>query len=213
MPSSTNGQLMSSRRLTRPPTFSLLSLLDDDELDETEQIRIIREIQKKSPRRLIDERWDWPSRARGEQLPPPGTWNKWLFLGGRGSGKTRAGAEWLRAKIEGGVSNAAIVGATAADARDIMVLGPAGLLAISPPSFRPSYEPSKRRVIWPNGAVAMIFSADEPERLRGHQHEIAWLDEVASWRYARDAYEMLMFGLRLGENPQIVVTTTPRPVD
>lgn len=157
--------------------------------------------------------YDWPRRARAEQLPPKGEWQKWLYLAGRGAGKTRSGAEWVRARIVSGAKTAALIGATAADARDIMILGPAGLLAISPPDFRPDYEPSKRRLTWPNGATAMIFSADEPDRLRGHQEEIAWCDEIASWRYAREAYEMLMLGLRLGDNPQIVVTTTPKPVE
>jgi predicted phage terminase large subunit-like protein len=105
------------------------------------------------------------------------------------------------------------VGATVADVRDVMVHGPAGLVAISPPWNKPTPILSRRRIEWRNGAVAMLFSADEPDHLRGHQHDVAWCDEVAAWRYARDAWEMLMLGLRLGKNPRVVVTTTPKPVD
>jgi phage terminase large subunit-like protein len=112
-----------------------------------------------------------------------------------------------------GCSRIALVAPTAADARDIMVLGESGIMAISPPWNKPTAVLTRRRLEWPNGAVATLFSADEPERLRGHQHDAAWCDEVCAWRYARDAYDMLMLGLRLGGNPRVVVTTTPRPVD
>src|SRR5213078_4539528 len=101
--------------------------------------------------------------------------------------------------------------ATAADARDVMVEGESGILAISHPKFRPVYEPSKRRLTWPNGAIATTYSADEPNRLRGPQHDLAWCDELAAWRYPA-AWDMLMFGLRLGDDPRVVVTTTPRPI-
>ena len=104
----------------------------------------------------------------------------------------------------------ALVAPTAADARSIMVEGESGILAISPSWDRPRYEPSKRRLTWPNGAVATLYSADEPERLRGPQHDTAWCDELASWRYP-EAWDMLMFGLRSGSDPRVVVTTTPRP--
>lgn len=135
-----------------------------------------------------------------------------MLNAGRGFGKTRCGAEWVRGRIESGeVRRVALVGATAADARDTMVLGESGLLSVCPPWNMPKYEPSKRRLTWPNGAYAMLFSADEPDRLRGLQHEIAWCDELASWQYP-EAWDMLMFGLRLGKNPQCVVTTTPKPV-
>lgn len=106
----------------------------------------------------------------------------------------------------------ALVGPTAADARDVMIEGESGLLAISPPWFRPLYEPSKRRLTWPNGAIATAYSADEPNRLRGPQHDLAWADELAAWRYLVEAWDMLQFGLRLGMNPRLVVTTTPRPL-
>ncbi len=116
----------------------------------------------------------WPAWARPSQLPPAGGWRYWLFLAGRGAGKTRAGAEWVRRLVEDeGVMRIALVAPTAADARDVMVLGESGIVAVSPPWNRPLYEPSKRRVVWPNGAQAMLYSAEEPDRLRGPQHEAA----------------------------------------
>ena len=156
-------------------------------------------------------KYEWPYRARPEQLPPPGDWRVWLLLAGRGFGKTRTGAELVRARIGAHTARrVALVAPTAADARDVMVEGESGLLAIAPPGERPLYEPSKRRLTWPNGAVATTYSADEPERLRGPQHDFAWCDELAAWRYP-EAWDMLMFGLRLGDDPRAVVTTTPRP--
>jgi phage terminase large subunit-like protein len=155
--------------------------------------------------------YHWEFWARPAQLPPPGGWRVWLIRAGRGFGKTRAGAEWVRAQIEGGrARRVALVGETAADARDVMVEGESGLLAIAPPWCRPRYEPSKRRLTWPNGAIATTYSADDPEQLRGPQHDAAWADEVAKWRHA-DAWDQLMLGLRLGRHPRCVATTTPRP--
>jgi phage terminase large subunit-like protein len=155
----------------------------------------------------------WRFWARPAQLAPSGTWTTWLILAGRGFGKTRTGAEWIRARVESGKARRiALVGATAGDVRDVMVEGPAGLLAISPHWFRPLYEPSKRRLTWPNGAVATTFTADKPDRLRGPQHDTAWCDELAAWRYPDDAWDNLQFGLRLGDHPQACVTTTPRPI-
>lgn len=154
---------------------------------------------------------DWPFWARPAQLPPPGDWTVWLRMAGRGEGKTRSGAEWCRAQAEampGSIGH--LVAPTAADVRDVMVEGPSGMLAVAPPDQRPSYEPSKRRLTWPNGSTALLFSADEPERLRGPQCHWAWADEVAAWRYA-EAWDQLLFGLRLGTRPRVVATTTPRP--
>ncbi|MCL6640250.1 MAG: terminase family protein, partial [Candidatus Rokubacteria bacterium] len=156
--------------------------------------------------------YDWRFWARPEQLPPEGDWRVWLLLAGRGFGKTRTGAEWVRAQVESGrCGRLALVAPTAADVRDVMVEGESGILAVSPPWFRPVYEPSKRRLTWPNGAIATTYSADEPDRLRGPQHDGAWCDEIASWKYP-EAWDMLMFGLRLGRDPRVVVTTTPKPV-
>src|SRR5499426_701775 len=154
---------------------------------------------------------EWPFWARPNQLSPDGEWRGWLVLAGRGFGKTRTGAEMIRARVTARTARRlALVAPTAGDARDVMVEGESGILAISPPWERPRYEPSKRRLTWPNGAMATLFSADEPERLRGPQHDGAWCDELASWRYP-EAWDMLMFGLRLGVDPRVVVTTTPRP--
>ncbi|HZT50895.1 MAG TPA: terminase family protein [Stellaceae bacterium] len=154
---------------------------------------------------------DWRFWARPNQLPPSGEWRVWVLLAGRGFGKMRSGAEFVRARVETGrASRVALVGPTAADVRDVMIEGESGLLAIAPPDRRPDYEPSKRRLTWPNGAVALAFSADQPERLRGPQHDLAWCDELAVWRYAA-AWDNLLLGLRLGPDPRVVVTTTPRP--
>lgn len=155
----------------------------------------------------------WGFWARSNQLEPAGFWEIWLILAGRGFGKTRTGAETVRGRVEANkAGRIALIAPTAADARDVMVEGESGILAVSPKWFRPIYEPSKRRLTWPNGAVATTYSADEPERLRGPQHDFAWFDEFCAWRYIQEAYDMAMFGLRLGDNPQAVVTTTPKPV-
>jgi phage terminase large subunit-like protein len=136
----------------------------------------------------------------------------WLLLAGRGFGKTRTGAEYVRSKVESGeAGRIALVAPTAADARDVMIEGESGILAISPPWFEPKYEPSKRRLTWPNGAIATAYSADEPRRLRGPQHDLAYCDEIAAWEYP-EAWDQLLLGLRLGKDPRAVVTTTPRPV-
>jgi hypothetical protein len=173
-------------------------------------------------------RWDWYAegcpcgvaagacrehpRARAAQRPPVGEWRVWLILAGRGFGKTVSAAQWVRHRVETGqAKRVAIVGATAADVRDVMVEGPSGLLAVCPPWNRPRYEPSKRRLTWPGGAIATTFSADEPERLRGPQSDCAWIDELAAFRYPA-AVDNLLFGLRLGEDPRLCITTTPKPV-
>ena len=165
----------------------------------------------------------WEMQARDDQLPPcraigGGPWTVWLVMGGRGAGKTRTGAEWVRGLALGlpGFSHApvgriALVGETAADVRDVMIEGVSGLLAIHARDERPTWEPSRRRLAWPNGATAQTFSAEDPESLRGPQFECAWLDELAKWRHAEETFDMLQFGLRLGHHPRQVVTTTPRP--
>ena len=160
---------------------------------------------------LAEIYFKWSEWARPTQLPPPGDWRVWLLLAGRGFGKTRAGAEYVRARVKAGARRIALVGPTAEDTRDIMVEGDSGILAISPPEEGPRYVPSKRRVVWPNGAIAALYSADEPRRLRGPQHDTAWCDELAAWRYP-ETWDMLMFGLRAGTDPRAVVTTTPRPI-
>jgi phage terminase large subunit-like protein len=156
--------------------------------------------------------YTWRAWARPSQLPPAGAWRIWLLLAGRGFGKTRSGAEFVREQVAlAAATRVALVAPTAADARDVMVEGESGILAISPSGERPRYEPSKRRLTWPNGAIATLFSADEPERLRGPQFDLAWCDELAAWRYPA-AWDMLRMGVRLGTDPRIVATTTPKPV-
>ena len=186
-------------------TASLLEQLAD--LPKAEVDALIRAM---APGEANAFEYDWRYRARPEQLPPAGSWRVWLLMAGRGFGKTRCGAEWVRAEVKAGRRRIALVGPTAADARNVMVEGESGILAISPDPERPLYEPSKRRLTWPNGAVATTYSADEPERLRGPQHDAAWCDELGAWRYP-EAWDMLMFGMRLGADPRTVVTTTPRP--
>lgn len=155
----------------------------------------------------------------GHQLPPDGEWKTWVILGGRGAGKTRAGAEWVRSMVEGAkpldvgrASRVALVGETLEQVREVMVHGESGILACSPPDRKPVWQETRRRLIWPNGAVALAFSAHDPERLRGPQFDAAWVDELAKWKNAEATWDMLQFGLRLGEHPQQVVTTTPRNV-
>ena len=155
--------------------------------------------------------YDWRVWQRPKQRTPKGDWSIWLILAGRGFGKTRTGAEWVREQVAlGNARRIALVGPTAADVRDTMIEGESGLLSVFPPDERPRYEPSKRRVTFHNGAMATAYSADEPDRLRGPNHDLAWCDELAAWRYP-DAWDMLIFGLRIGHHPQALVTTTPRP--
>ena len=156
--------------------------------------------------------YDWKFWARPNQLPPAGDWRYWLLLAGRGFGKTRTGAETIRSWVDRPGLIIHLVAPTAADARDVMVEGPAGLMSCYPPSERPIYEPSKRLVTFRNGSVAHTFSADEPERLRGPQCHFFWADEAAAWRFSEDAWDNLMFGFRLGDNPRGVITTTPKPI-
>jgi phage terminase large subunit-like protein len=164
--------------------------------------------------------WDWSVWGRPEQQTPEGDWAVWMYLGGRGAGKTRAAAEWVREQAKyttTGQRRFALVARTAADVRDVIVEGESGILNVSPPSERPLYEPSKRRLTWPNGNTATCFTADEPDSLRGPQFTHAWGDEIAAWRQTPDAAGMTAFdnlrvGTRLGSNPQIMVTTTPKRV-
>jgi phage terminase large subunit-like protein len=166
--------------------------------------------------------FDWPSIARPEQrMPVDDDWTVWLYLAGRGAGKTRSGAEGVREWIETGrCRRVALIAPTAADARDVMIEGASGILAVCPPSNRPTFEPSKRRLTWPSssgpssGAIATVYSAEEADRLRGPQHDGLWADELAAWpaKDAQTVWDMAMFGLRVGRRPRAIVTTTPRPV-
>ncbi|MDO5528349.1 MAG: terminase family protein [Paracoccus sp. (in: a-proteobacteria)] len=157
--------------------------------------------------------------ALPHQLPPEGDWKSWVIMGGRGAGKTRAGAEWVRRMVEGPTASApgscrrvALIGETFDQAREVMVMGDSGILACSPPDRRPVWEAGRRRLVWANGATATVYSAHEPEALRGPQFDAAWVDELAKWKKAEETWDMLQFALRLGTHPQQVVTTTPRNV-
>lgn len=171
-----------------------------------------------TPEQIEAAHKEWLLRGRIEQIPPRGDWNGWLIIGGRGSGKTKAGSEWINALVRGlpvfskaRIGQIALVGETIADVRDVMVEGPSGILASAIKGQRPKFEVSRRRVVWPNGAVAMLFSAEDPESLRGPQFEAAWCDELAKWRHDEATFDMLQFGLRLGDWPRQLITTTPKP--
>ena len=163
--------------------------------------------------------YSWEFFSRPEQRAPEGDWKTWLILAGRGFGKTRAGSEFIRQMVCGPTPEApgkcrriALIGETAKDTRDVMVEGDSGIMGVHPPAFRPLYEPSKARLTWPNGAEATLYNATEPDQLRGPQFDLAWLDELAKWRYADETWDMLQFGLRLGAHPRQIITTTPRPI-
>lgn len=158
--------------------------------------------------------------AHEHQLPPEGDWRSWVILGGRGAGKTRAGAEWVRSMVEGSrplskgkCRRLALVGETFDQVREVMIYGDSGIMACTPPDRKPKWVASRRCLVWPNGAEAMAFSAHDAEGLRGPQFDGAWVDELAKWKKARETWDMLQFGLRLGEHPQVCVTTTPRNVE
>lgn len=157
--------------------------------------------------------YHWPSHARPEQLPPAGDWLVWLILAGRGWGKTRTGAEWLKTvALDTPRSRWAVVAPTFADGRDTCIEGDSGILSVLPKDRIRTWNRSLGELILANGSRIKLFSADEPERLRGPQHHGAWCDEPASWRYGLEAWDQLQFGLRLGEHPRTVVTGTPKPV-
>ena len=163
--------------------------------------------------------WIFEFWALPHQIPPEGTWRTWLIMGGRGAGKTRAGAEWVRSVVEGAgpedpgtARRVALVGETLDQAREVMVFGESGILACSPPDRRPEWQATRKRLEWPNGAVAQVLSAHDPESLRGPQFDAAWADELAKWPRAAETWDMLQFALRLGEDPRACVTTTPRNV-
>jgi phage terminase large subunit-like protein len=162
---------------------------------------------------------EWFGLAHPDQYPLPGAHDTWLVTGGRGSGKTRVGAEWVNALVRGlppftasdrRYGRIALVGESLGDVREVMIEGPSGIRAIAR-GARPSFEASRRRLVWPSGALAQMFSSEDPESLRGPQFDAAWLDEAAKWKNAEATFDMLQFGLRLGERPMQIITTTPRP--
>lgn len=162
--------------------------------------------------------FDWQVWARDSQLPPLATpsgipWRTWLFLGGRGAGKTRAGAEWVRTEAmlrrSGRPMRIALVGPTIAHVRAVMVEGVSGLVAVHPTNERPHFEPSKNQLTWPGGAIAQLYSSEDPESLRGPQFDLAWCDELCRWKRAERTWDMLQLALRLGDAPRALITTTP----
>ncbi|HOZ31826.1 MAG TPA: terminase family protein [Tabrizicola sp.] len=164
--------------------------------------------------------WLFEFWALPHQLPPRGAWKTWVIMGGRGAGKTRAGAEWVRLQVEGpgpgdpGLARrVALVGETVDQVRDVMVMGDSGIIACSPPDRKPEWLASKHQLVWPNGAIAQVFSAHEPDSMRGPQFDAAWADELGKWKKGGEAWDQLQFALRLGKNPRCVVTTTPRSVE
>lgn len=182
-----------------------LASLTDEELAE-----VFNSLSDEEAEQLI---YDWTFWARANQLAPEGTWRTWLLLAGRGFGKTRTGAEYVKEMVESGeAKRIALIAPTPGDARDVMIEGESGLKAISPPWNYPYYEPSKRRITWPNGAMATVFSGSNPEQLRGPQHDLVWADELAAWKYPKDTWDNMKFGLRLGDHPHAIVTTTPKPI-
>ena len=155
--------------------------------------------------------------AHPHQLPPEGDWRSWVIMGGRGAGKTRAGAEWVRSMVEGPrpmdagkCKRLALVGDTYDQVREVMIFGDSGIMASTPPDRRPQWHAGRRTLSWPNGATAVAQSANDPEGMRGPQYDAAWADELAKWKKGDDAWDMLQFALRLGAHPQVCVTTTPR---
>lgn len=160
--------------------------------------------------------YDWPFWARPLQLEPEGLGKLgkfiWMYLAGRGTGKTRTFAEWVIEKAQHGYRRISLVGAAADEVRDIMIEGESGIMSCSPPWFYPDYEPSKKRITWPNGAIASIFYGTEPEKARGAQSDLIWGDELCKWKYPEETYDNLMLGLRLGPNPLCGISTTPKPI-
>ena len=206
---------------TRPTPARSWRGLHDDLMSSKQRNKLPEFLAMLSPAELQVFHDGWPFEARRLQLPPDldAPWTQWFVLGGRGAGKTRTGAEWVRGLAlgypgfcEGPVGRIALVAETLDDARHVMVEGPSGLLSLKPEAARPIWSPSLRKLEWANGAVAQVFSAEDPDSLRGPQFEAAWADEVAKWRYVEEAWDMLQFGLRLGANPREIVTTTPRPI-
>lgn len=159
----------------------------------------------------------WEINRRLDQTVPFGTdWTTWLLLGGRGAGKTRAGAEWINRLADESPLNApvrlALIAQSYGDAREVMIEGASGLRSIGHPANRPDYEVSRRRLKWPSGAIGYCFSAEDPNGLRGYQFDAAWADELCKWRYPEETWSNLQLALRLGSQPRQIVTTTPRPM-
>lgn len=208
-----NAALYKIQFIPRSPAEKLAAL------PKAERDKILIDMGPEAAARLLH---DWNFWARPEQHEPEafvsGDKFGWMIMAGRGSGKTRTGAETVKGRVESKPkghrehSRIALVAETAADARDVMVEGESGILAISDPKFMPVYLPSRRLVKWPCGCRAMTYSGEEPDQLRGPQHDFAWVDELAKYKYPEETMDNLELGLRLGEIPQVLITTTPRPI-
>lgn len=179
-------------------------------LPEDQKQEVLQGLSKQAK---VNLKYNWDFHARPNQLPPEGDWNTWVVLAGRGFGKTRMGSEWIRKLAhENPGCRIALVAETAADARDVMIKGDSGLLSVDPTLTEDSWSPTNRCLTWPNGSKAFTYNGTTPDQLRGPQHHFAWVDELAKFEYMQDAWDQMMFGLRLGEHPQVLVTTTPRPL-
>ena len=187
------------------------------ELPQEEQDKFFLSLSEEEAELLIYD-WEFNGRPKQREGFVDRNWSYWLILAGRGFGKTRTGAEWVRDQVENcGKRRIGIIAPTSADLRDVIVEGESGIINVCPPHNRPLFEPTKRRVTWPNGAIATLYSAEEPERLRGPQHDAIWMDEIAGWANGnaetiQRTWDMAMFGLRLGVDPQVCITTTPKPI-
>lgn len=181
-------------------------------LSERERKKLLASLTEDQATELL---WDWRFWARPKQLPPEGDWATWVLLAGRGFGKTRSGCGWVHERAMASPGRwAALVAKTPADARDYMIEGPGGLIRNTPPWERPDYEPSKRRVTWPNGSWATVYSDEEPDQTRGFSGDTAWLDEFAKFKNAQETWDNLQFGMRevSSDRPRRLITTTPRPI-
>ena len=182
-------------------------------LPRKEQTDLLKQLTDAEAMTLL---YDWSFWARPDQIQPSqlGVNGKfiWMPLAGRGWGKTRTGAEWVIEKVQAGYTRISLVGAAADEVRDVMIEGESGILACSPPWFMPEYIPSKKLIIWPSGARASIYYGTEPEKSRGAQSDLVWMDELCKYQYPQETYDNIMFGLRLGDNPLCLITTTPKPI-
>ncbi len=198
---------MEAANIDNSPTLSIHKMKEI--MGEQEFARVVSLMSPTEAEGLL---YDWKSWARKEQLEPPGEWAVWLYLAGRGSGKTRSGSEWIKSRVEKRMAHRiALVGQSAADARDVLVEGESGILAVFKKSETPQYEPSKRRITFSTGAVATLYSAEDPDQLRGPSHDTALVDELAAYAHPDEVWSNLMFGLRLGDS-RCMITTTPRPI-
>ena len=203
-------QNLTSQLQERKSAAALLSSLPSEEVKAF--------LDSLSHNALLSLPWLFEHWAHDHQQAPEGDWKTWMIMGGRGAGKTRAGAEWVRSMVEGGrpdepgrAKRVALVAETLDQARDVMIKGDSGILACTPADRRPEFQASAYKLVWPNGAEAQCFFASNPEALRGPQFDLAWADELAKWKKGRETWDMLQFALRLGDNPQQVITTTPKP--